>query len=470
MIKKLSLLLLFLFVNILPSIADVDIIHPKQKHITINSSETYFIGNVQDGECVFINSKLVPLYQNRFFVEMIPLHVGINKILVVSNHNGKESKHIYMIKRNQLKKSETQVATSVPVKKPVYNKIQDGILYAKTTNDFSTIRTKPVLGSPRVLDLPKDVVLYLETKKGDFYKIADTTNDYWVHKSIITEPVKVSQRIPVKIQKIKKYSDEKFNYVKFYTSYPSFYNLKNNQDSIELTIYGAENSDYVYTTDKQTRVYGYEAYYDDNNLVLKYAKKSDEFDEYCPLKDINIFVDAGHGGNDKGAFTPERTFEKDINLDIANKLIDLLKDSCANVDYSRNNDEQVDLYDRVKKTKKNDSFISISIHCNSLPYGKNPFVRHGVEVHYYNDNAKELSQIIVNNLASDLNIKNGGAQRSSFAVVRQTNPISVLVEVAYLINPHEYMLLKDENFRLNVAKSIKKSLEEYLFKINCLDK
>ena len=92
MFKKFLMLFIFLFVNILPSIADVDIIHPKQRTITINSPETYFMGNVQDGECVFINSKLVPLWQNRFFVEMVPLKVGLNKIVVVSNHNGKESK------------------------------------------------------------------------------------------------------------------------------------------------------------------------------------------------------------------------------------------------------------------------------------------------------------------------------------------------------------------------------------------
>lgn len=470
MFKKLLVLFIFLFVNILPSIADVDIIHPKQKNLTINSSETYFMGNVQDGECVFINSKLVPLWQNRFFVEMVPLKVGLNKIAVVSNHNGKASRKIYLIKRNEIKKVEVVSSEKVPAKKPVYNKISDGILYAKTTNDFSTIRKKPVLGSNRVIDLPKDVILYLDSKKGDFYKIADVNEDYWVHKSIITEPVKVSKKIPVKIQKIKKYSDKNYDYVKFFTSHPTFYNLKNNQDSVQLTIYGTEKSDYVYNTDKMPIVFGYDAYYDDNNLILRLAKKPDNFDWDCPLKDVNIFIDAGHGGKEKGALSPERTFEKDINLDIATKLIDLLKSDCANVTYSRNEDEQVDLYDRVKKAKKDDNFISISIHCNSLPYGKNPFVRHGTEVHYYNDNAKELSQIIIDNLSSDLNIKNNGIHRSSFAVVRQTNPISVLVEVAYLINPEEYILLKNEDFRLQIAKSIKKSIEEYICKINIQDK
>ena len=469
MIRKIFALFIFLFASVLPSIADVDIIHPKQKNITINSDETYFMGNVQDGECVFINSKLVQLWENRFFVEMVPLNLGVNKIVVVSNHNGKESKHIYTIKRNQIKKPEPQVV-SVPAKTPVYNKIQDGILYAKTSNDFSTIRKKPVLGSNRVIDLPKDVVLYLDSKKGDFYKLADVSEDFWVHKSIITEPVKVSQRIPVKILKIKKYSDKNFDYVKFYTSHPAFFNLKNNQDSVQLTIYGTENSDYVYITEKMPMVFGYDAYYEDNNLVLRIAKKQEKFDEDCPLNNLNIFIDAGHGGSEKGALTPERTFEKDINLDIATKLIDLLQADGVNVSYSRNQDEQVDLYDRVKNSKENDNFISLSIHCNSLPYGKNPFVRHGAEVHYYNDNAKELSQIIVDNLAEDLNIKNNGIHRSSFAVVRQTNPISVLVEVGYLINPEEYILLKNEEFRFLVAMSIKKSLEEYICKINCQDK
>ena len=453
--------------NILPSIADVDIIHPKQKNITINSPETYFMGNVQEGEDVYINSKLIPLWDNRFFVEMVPLKVGTNKISVVSNNNGKATRHTYVIKRNELRKKQKVSPTAAPTVVSHPAVVKDGLLYAKTINEYSTIRNKPVLGSTRIIDMPKGVILYLDAKKGDFYKIADTDGDFWVHKSIITPPVKVLNKFPVQIKKIKKYSDKNYDYVKFYTSHPTFFNLKNNQDSIQLTIYGTENGAYIYNSGKVPTVFGYDALYDDNNLVLRMAKTNENNSEYYPLNDVNIFVDAGHGGKDKGALTPERTFEKDINLDIANKLMHLLKKEGANVSYSRRDDYFIELYDRVLLAKENNAFISISIHCNSLPYGKNPFVRHGAEVHYYNDNAKELSQIIVDNLASDLNIKNNGIHRSSFAVVRQTNPISVLIEVAYLINPEEYHLLKNENFRYRVAHSIKKSLEEYICKINC---
>ena len=61
-----------------------------------------------------------------------------------------------------------------------------------------------------------------------------------------------------------------------------------------------------------------------------------------------------------------------------------------------------------------------------------------------------------------MNIKDNGNRKSSFALNRSTNPVSILVEVAYMLNPEEYILLRNETFRENVAKSIKKSLEEYI--------
>ena len=97
-----------------------------------------------------------------------------------------------------------------------------------------------------------------------------------------------------------------------------------------------------------------------------------------------------------------------------------------------------------------------------MPYTKDPYKEHGTEAHYYNENAKLLGEIIKFNLANDLNIKDNGNRKSSFALNRETNPVSVLIEVAYMINPEEYMMLKNEAFRKNVAKSIKKSLEEYI--------
>ena len=43
-------------------------------------------------------------------------------------------------------------------------------------------------------------------------------------------------------------------------------------------------------------------------------------------------------------------------------------------------------------------------------------------------------------------------------------PLSVLVEVAYMIHPDEYSLLLDEQFREKAANSIEKAIEAYLLK------
>lgn len=41
-------------------------------------------------------------------------------------------------------------------------------------------------------------------------------------------------------------------------------------------------------------------------------------------------------------------------------------------------------------------------------------------------------------------------------------PLSVLVEVAYMIHPDEYKLLLDDGFRQKAAEALKKSLETYV--------
>jgi len=307
----------------------------------------------------------------------------------------------------------------------------------------------------------ENVVLYLDGNLGDYYKIQEKgKTEFWIHKSNITEPISLSNRIKLTIKDKKQYSDENYDYLKFYLSRPVLFTTEQKKDKITLTLYDEENFEYSYEFDSP--ILGYDFFYEENNLIFKKAKFKKSEDELCPLNGINIFIDAGHGGNEKGTIGPSRVLEKDINLDIAKHLIKLLTQAGANVTYSRIDDKKVDLYDRVKQAQDSNALISISIHCNSLPYNKNPYAKHGTEAHYYNENAKLLAEIIKFNLANDLSIQDNGIHKSSFALTRATNPVSVLVEVAYMINPSEYILLKNTQFRKNVAKSLKKSIEEYI--------
>ena len=181
---------------------------------------------------------------------------------------------------------------------------------------------------------------------------------------------------------------------------------------------------------------------------------------------MRIFIDAGHGGRDTGAVGPTKIPEKKFNLAIALKLIDLLqREEGAIVSYSRNTDVFVDLYERVNLAKQNEALISVSIHNNSLPQGVDPYVKHGTGTYYYNYNAKNEALIIKNNLVNDLKLKDDGLNYKSLVLDRATDPVSSLIEVAYLTYPQEYMLLQDEKFQMEAADSIRKSLREFILSL-----
>lgn len=462
MIRNILITLISFTFICIKSFGAADIVYPSSDNININSNLIFFSGSTNDKD-ITINSDTVKLWENKFFVHIVPLEYGKNIIKIKSTDNGVSQEKIYTVTRN--KPSQNTVQKNAPQ----FISNQSGILYTKTIKPNATLRDKPSTSSNRIIDLPKDIILYLEGRQGDYYKIKESADSQlWIHKTNIDTPVQINNKLKTVIENTSSNSDKVFEYTKIKLTNPILYTIKQNNNTLKLTLYGIYNKENDETTnaefllDYKNPQLGYDCYYEGNTLIIRKAKLNKSEDEQYPLKGINIFIDAGHGGNEKGTISPERVYEKDINLDIALDLIDMLKKAGANVSYSRTNDTKVGLYERMEIAKKNNALISLSIHCNSLPLGKNPYEKHGTEVHYYNDNAKMLAQIINKNLANDLSIKNGGIYKSSFAMTRPTLPVSVLIETAYMIYPNEYILLKNKYFRRNIAKSIKKSLEEYI--------
>ena len=467
MLRNIIFLFFILIQFLIIANANIDVVYPSQKNTTINSDSTFIFGNTDANSKFYINSEPVKLWNNNFFVHTIPLKYGKNEVKFTSQNKGKEETVIYTITRPIPKKS---VQGKPIIFKP---KDENTFLYAKTVKENATVRSKPTKASSRIIDLPQNVILYLSGSKGNYYKIEESdNNEFWIEKSNISVPIVMHNRTKAILKKTKHYSDENYDYSKFYLSHPVLYTLKQNGNKIKLTLYGIEtvkedktiSPNLEYTFEYDTPIIGFDGYYEDGNFIFRHAKNP-ENELINPLKDIRIYVDAGHGGIDKGAVGPTRINEKDVNLKIANYLIEYLKEDEAQVSYTRLDDRKVSLNDRVKNAKRNNATISISIHNNSLPNGKNPYISHGTEVHYYNENAKLLADIIQKNLVKDLNLKDNGIHKSSFALNRATNPVSVLVEVAYMINPEEYILLQNDNFQKNVAKSIKNSIEKYILSV-----
>lgn len=81
-----------------------------------------------------------------------------------------------------------------------------------------------------------------------------------------------------------------------------------------------------------------------------------------------IILDPGHGGKDPGCIGRQGTKEKDINLDIARRLKDLLRKRLdVEVLMTRDNDTFIGLKERTKFANSKDGKLFISIHCNANP-------------------------------------------------------------------------------------------------------
>ena len=464
MFQRLFLIFIFLFLCTSKVFA-LDVVYPSSKNLTINAESTFVYGSVKPNETLKINSQGVKLWDEGVFVHVVPLYYGENEITFESTLDGKKEIQKYIITRT--KPSDKKVEL------PDYNPKREGyFLYTRTKKDNCPIRSSATASSKRVFDLPQGVVLYLAGQQGDYYKIEEKgKTDFWIHKDNIEIPVLVSKRINAIIKTPERYSDKYYDYVHIPVNYPVMYSLEQENKKIKLVLYGVNNykdtDDGLYNNlefvfENENQVVGYDAYYQTNKLVFRRAKMADKINPYRPLHNVRIFIDAGHGGSEKGAVGPTRVYEKDINLAIAKKLIFELQKEGAIVSYSRVDDSQIKLYDRVQMAKDNNAFILLSIHNNSLPNGKNPFVQHGTETYYHNDNAKVLGYIIQNNLVKDLGLNDSGLRKNRFALNSSTNPISVLVEVAYMINPTEYKQLQTPKFQDDVAKSLTKSLKEFM--------
>ena len=158
----------------------LDIVYPSKNETTINAQSTFFIGNVNKRSTLKINNDGVKIWDKGAFVQVVPLFYGLNKFTIEETYsNGKKKTIVYKIRRER-----PSVGKSIDI--PYEPKQEGEILYTKTTNNNSTIRNKPSSSSKRITELPKGVVLYVEGKKGNYYKIdAKGDSEFWIHKSNI---------------------------------------------------------------------------------------------------------------------------------------------------------------------------------------------------------------------------------------------------------------------------------------------
>ncbi len=164
-------------------------------------------------------------------------------------------------------------------------------------------------------------------------------------------------------------------------------------------------------------------------------------------------TDAGHGGYDSGAPGVHGCLEKDIVLDINNRVDKYLKNQDIENSNTRTTDVFVTLNDRTNKANSLGVNSFVSIHCNS---SDNPSAQ-GLETYCYKFAYRPLADAIHSELIEDgLYTKNRGVKEGNLHVVRETNMDACLVELGFITNEDDYNLIMKNKDRF--AKAIAKGI------------
>jgi N-acetylmuramoyl-L-alanine amidase len=182
-----------------------------------------------------------------------------------------------------------------------------------------------------------------------------------------------------------------------------------------------------------------------------------------------IVLDPGHasiqpgGWADPGAVGPSNLYEKDVVLDIAQKVRSLLQAKGANVLMTRTGNTTLTLGGRADVANKNGADIFVSIHTNANTSrainGTSTYFYGGVSGQY--EARQKLAKSIQQELVKSAQRRNIGVLQASFAVLRYTKVPSVLVETAFISNYEEEKLLADPEFRQKLAQGIAQGIENY---------
>ena len=180
-------------------------------------------------------------------------------------------------------------------------------------------------------------------------------------------------------------------------------------------------------------------------------------------EEITVVLDAGHGGHDTGAMSPHGLPEKDANLRLARAVRDELTKRGYRVVMTREDDTFVELYDRPKVAHKAKADLFVSIHHNAPGYASNPFSIRSQSVYAWNALGEKLAKAInVRMAAADLSLRNDGVLHANFAVTRNPEIPSCLIEADFITHPDGEFAAWDASRRPAIAAAIADGIGDWV--------
>ena len=222
-----------------------------------------------------------------------------------------------------------------------------------------------------------------------------------------------------------------------------------------------------------------------------------------------MILDPGHGGDDKGAVSRSGLREKDLVLDVAQRLGKLIQAHLnSEVLYTRSEDSFVPLEARPALAKEKEADLFVSIHANWSPFRSAV----GAETYYLNftnreswlevaarenagsgktfhdlqsliqgiafsekvNESRELAASVESSLYGSLaqssaEEKDRGIKQAPFVVLIGSRVPSILVEIGFLSNPQEENLLQRSDHRQRIADALYRGVAQYMSRLSHFD-
>ena len=198
-----------------------------------------------------------------------------------------------------------------------------------------------------------------------------------------------------------------------------------------------------------------------------------------PLDMADAVIDAGHGGDERGAIGPDGESEADLNLDIALRTATALEKAGVSVALTRTADYRIPIRFRAAIADQLQAKVFVSIHHNSPTPTPAPTDGPGTEVYVQAGSAESarlgglLYEEIVGSLqqfdadwasrddAGVLTVVNDSGE-DAYGINRYPATPSALAEFAYLSNPTEALLLSTSEYRQTAADALALAIVRYL--------
>jgi N-acetylmuramoyl-L-alanine amidase len=165
---------------------------------------------------------------------------------------------------------------------------------------------------------------------------------------------------------------------------------------------------------------------------------------------ITVVIDAGHGGHDRGGIPGQRIAEKDMTLDVALRLRNILSANGYHVVMTRSTDVFVPLGGRVAIANSYRNAVFVCIHFNAT--GRSG--ASGIETYFYSRESLPLASAVHYYVTGGAPSANRGVRRRGYYVLRKTAIPAVLVECGFLTNPTEAAYAQSAGYRQKLADEI----------------